>query len=79
VWSAQLIPTVVNLGFLGRSRYFFLPSSSLVVLTRLSGTPFQTRCFSENVEAAGIEPGTSGCVARNSDHRGGLTATGILS
>jgi hypothetical protein len=23
-WSAQRIPTVVNLGFLGRSRYFFL-------------------------------------------------------
>jgi hypothetical protein len=31
-------------------------------------TPFQTRCFSENVEARGIEPGTSGSVARSSDH-----------
>jgi hypothetical protein len=36
-WSAQRIPTVVNLVFLDRSRYFFLPSSSEVVLTRLSG------------------------------------------
>jgi hypothetical protein len=30
-------------------------------------TPFQTRCFSENVAAPGIEPGTSGSVARNSN------------
>jgi hypothetical protein len=36
-WSAQRIPTVVNFGFLDRSRYFFLSSSSSVVLTRLSG------------------------------------------
>jgi hypothetical protein len=31
------IPTVVNLGFLDRSRYCFLPSSSSVVRTRLGG------------------------------------------
>jgi hypothetical protein len=31
-------------------------------------TPIQTRCFSENLEAPGIEPGTSGFVARKSDH-----------
>jgi hypothetical protein len=31
-------------------------------------TPFQTHYFSETV-APGIEPGTSGCVARN--YRGG--------
>jgi hypothetical protein len=30
--------------------------------------PFQTHYFSENLVAAGIEPGTSGSVARNSDH-----------
>jgi hypothetical protein len=29
--------------------------------------PFQTRCLSENMEAPGIEPGTSGSAARNSD------------
>jgi hypothetical protein len=32
-------------------------------------TPFQTHYFSENLVAPGIEPGTSGSVARNLDHR----------
>jgi hypothetical protein len=32
---------------------------------------FQNPCFSENLVVPGIEPGTSGSVARNSDHRGG--------
>jgi hypothetical protein len=31
--------------------------------------PFQTHYFSENLVAPGIEPGTSGSVARNSDHQ----------
>jgi hypothetical protein len=31
-------------------------------------TPFQTHYFSENLIAPGIEPGSSGSVARNSDH-----------
>jgi hypothetical protein len=31
-------------------------------------TPFQTHCFSENLEAPGIELRTSGSVGRNSDH-----------
>jgi hypothetical protein len=31
-------------------------------------TPFQTHCYSENLVAPGIEPGTSGSAARNSDH-----------
>jgi hypothetical protein len=31
-------------------------------------TPFQTPYFSENLVGPGIEPGTSGSVARNSDH-----------
>jgi hypothetical protein len=30
-------------------------------------TPFQTN-YSENLVAAGLEPGTSGSVASNSDH-----------
>jgi hypothetical protein len=45
----------------------FLSSSSSVVLTRL-WTPFQTQYFSENLVVKGIEHGTSGFVARNSDH-----------
>jgi hypothetical protein len=43
-----------NFGILDRSRYFFLSSSSSVVLTRLSGTPFQTHYFSENVDRLNI-------------------------
>jgi hypothetical protein len=31
-------------------------------------TPFQTQHFLENLVVLGIEPGTSGSVARNSDH-----------
>jgi hypothetical protein len=45
------------LGFLDRGRYFFLPNSSSIELTRLSGAPFQTHYFSENLVAPGIEPG----------------------
>jgi hypothetical protein len=35
--SVQLVPMGVILGFLERSRYFFLLSSSSVILTRLGG------------------------------------------
>jgi hypothetical protein len=38
--------------------FFFLSSSSFI-LTRAEWTPFQTHCYSENVVAPGIEPGTS--------------------
>jgi hypothetical protein len=31
-------------------------------------TPFQTRCYSEDMVTPGIEPRTSGLAARNSDH-----------
>jgi hypothetical protein len=47
----------------------FLPSISSIV------SLFQTDYFSENLVAPGIEPGTSGSVARYSrplDHRGSL-------
>jgi hypothetical protein len=52
----------VNLGFLDRSRYFFIQ-----VAHETEWTPFQTPYFSENLEGPGIEPGSSGSVARNSD------------
>jgi hypothetical protein len=42
----------------------FLPSSFSIVFTRLGGPHY----FSENLVAPGIEPRTSGSVARNSDH-----------
>jgi hypothetical protein len=60
-------PTVVKLNFLDRSRYF-LANSCLFNLTRAEWTPFQTYCYSDNLVAQGIDPGTSDSVARNSDH-----------
>jgi hypothetical protein len=62
-WSAQRMPTAVNLESL-----FFHSSSSSIIFTRLSG-PVPTHYFSENLVALGIEPGLCGSVARNSDHR----------
>jgi hypothetical protein len=50
VWSAQLIPTAVDLGFLNRSRYFSF-KKLLSCPDEVEWTPFQTRRFSENLEA----------------------------
>jgi hypothetical protein len=47
------------LGFLDRSHYYFFQAAPQL---------FQAHYFSENLVAPGIEPGTSGSVARNSDH-----------
>jgi hypothetical protein len=49
----------VNLGFLDKEPLLFREAE---------WTPFQTHYFSENLVAQGIEPRTSGSVARNSDH-----------
>jgi hypothetical protein len=38
----------------------FLSSSSSFTLTKAEWTPFQTHCYSENLAAPGIKPGTSG-------------------
>jgi hypothetical protein len=46
----------------------FLSSSSSFILTRAEWVPFQTHCYSENLAAPGIESGTSGYAARNSDY-----------
>jgi hypothetical protein len=56
------------LGFLDRSRYYFFLVVILTSTHEAEWTPFQTQCLSENLEAPGIEPKTSGSVARNSDH-----------
>jgi hypothetical protein len=45
----------------------FLSSSSSFTLTRAEWTPFQTRCYAENLAALGIEPRSCGLGARNSD------------
>jgi hypothetical protein len=46
-----------NLGFLDRSRYFFLSSSSSIVIMRLSGPLFQITTSQKKVVAPGIEAG----------------------
>jgi hypothetical protein len=51
-------PTVANLSFLDRSRYFH-SSSSTFNLIWADWAPFHTHCYSENLAARGIEPGTS--------------------
>jgi hypothetical protein len=45
----------------------FLSSSSSIGAHDAEWTPFQTHYFSEALVAPGIEPGTSGSVARNSN------------
>jgi hypothetical protein len=62
-WSAHRIPTAVNLGFINGSRYFFIQ-----VAHEAEWTSLQTPYFSEKLVGPGNEPGTSGFVARNSDH-----------
>jgi hypothetical protein len=46
----------------------FLSSSSSFTLTRAEWTSFQIHCYSENLAVPGIEPGTSGLAAKNSDY-----------
>jgi hypothetical protein len=45
----------------------FLSSRSSFILTRAEWSPFQTHCYSENLTAAGIEPGTSWLATRKSN------------
>jgi hypothetical protein len=54
------------LGFLDWSRYYFFQVAPNFT-HEAECTPFQTHYFSENLVAPGIEPGTSGSVAKNSD------------
>jgi hypothetical protein len=46
----------------------FLSSSSSFILTRAEWAPFQIHCYTENLIAPGIEPGTSVLAVWNSDH-----------
>jgi hypothetical protein len=66
-WSAQWIPTDVNLSIQDQICYF-----SIQVAPQLSSwgwvDPFQTSYFSQNLVAPGIPPGTFGSAARNSAH-----------
>jgi hypothetical protein len=47
----------------------FLQSSSSIILTRLSGPRSRPTTFQKNLVAQGVESGTPGSVARNSDHQ----------
>jgi hypothetical protein len=60
-------PTVVNLKFSRPEPLVFLSSSSSFILTKAEWTPFQAHCYTENVAAPEIEPGTPGSAARKSD------------
>nr|CAD7441062.1 unnamed protein product [Timema bartmani] len=53
-----------SLSFLDWSCYLFIQVAPHLPFTRVS----LTHCFTEILEAPGIEPGTTGSVARNSDH-----------
>jgi hypothetical protein len=80
--SAKLVPTFSDRGCRvvsavdppGHQSWFSRPGAAFPFKYLLSyaheaeWTPFQTHYFSENLVAPGIEPGTSGSVARNSDH-----------
>jgi hypothetical protein len=59
--------TVVNLSFLDRSSYVSFQVRPHLSSQGLSGPPFQNHCYSENLVAQGIEPGTSANVARNTN------------
>jgi hypothetical protein len=61
------VPAAINLDFLDPEPLLFHSDSSSVILTRLSG-PHSRRHYSENLVAPGIEPRTSGSVARRSEY-----------
>jgi hypothetical protein len=65
-WSGQRIPTAVNLSFLDPEPLLFHSSSFSVILTRLRS---RLTILQKNLVAPGIELGTSGSVARKSDHQ----------
>jgi hypothetical protein len=73
--SAKLVPTLgdrwcrVVSATNPHGRYFlFSRPEPLLFFQVAEWTRFQIHYFSENLVALGIEPGTSGSVARNSDH-----------
>jgi hypothetical protein len=59
----------VSVDFLDPEPLRFHSMSSSGIITRLNGPRSRPTYFSENVVAPGIKPGTSGSLARNSDHQ----------
>jgi hypothetical protein len=66
VSAADPAPSLISVFRTGAA--IFLSSSSSFTLTRAEWSPFQTHCYSENLAAPGIDPGTSGSAARKSDY-----------
>jgi hypothetical protein len=60
--------TVVNLSFLYRNNYFVFQVATRLSSQGLSGPHSGLTTTKKNLNAAGIEPGNAGTVARNSDH-----------
>src|SRR5215472_1891076 len=58
-WSAQRVPTAVNLCFLDLEPLLFYSSSSSIDLMRLSGPCSRPTATQKNLVVPGIEPGTS--------------------
>jgi hypothetical protein len=66
-WSAGRIRTAVNLSFLNPNHYVSF-KYLLSYPQEAKSTSFQAHCFSENLVASEIEPGTSVSAASLSDH-----------
>jgi hypothetical protein len=66
VSAADPLRSLISVFYTGAAT--FLSSSSSFILTGAEWTPFQTHCYSENLVAPEIEPGTSGSAGRKSDH-----------
>jgi hypothetical protein len=62
-WSAQRNPKAI-FSISRPDSLLFIPNSSSAICMA-EWTPFQTHYFSENLVVPGIEPGTSGSVAKN--------------
>jgi hypothetical protein len=61
------VPTAANLGFVYRKN--ISPFKYLLNYPHVAEwTPFQIHCYAENLVVPGIKLGTSGFVAKNSDH-----------
>jgi hypothetical protein len=66
VSAVDLLQSLISVVYTGAVT--FLSSSSSFILTRAEWNPLLNYCYSENLVASGLEPGTSGLAARNSDH-----------
>jgi hypothetical protein len=74
VSAADPLRSLISVFWTGAAN--FLSSSSSFILTWAEWTPFQKHCYSENLGAPGIEPGTSGLKGLKGYPRDRLTMDG---